>query len=129
MSTSHGRFVFSDLYILQLPPMLIYFILFLKCIVERYRQYPTPDAFWARFSEPNGKYMTYTMIVAAIQADREAEHQKVVELAHKEYGNHFDEVFSYKKAGKTHVLSKPCAIYKQYLKLHPDYNADNSSSV
>ena len=92
------------------------YCLYPQVITECWRK-GTPEQFWAAFSVPDGKELTYTLILERLAKERTAGYQQLSEDARKEYGDRFDEVFSYIKGGQRWVKSKACDIAKQYLKL------------
>ncbi|KAG1897689.1 uncharacterized protein F5891DRAFT_902528, partial [Suillus fuscotomentosus] len=82
-------------------------------VVERYRQ-GTPDHFWADFKTDSGERMKFTAIVQKLRDERKAEHTALVERAHREFHAKFDDLFTYRRGGEGHVMTKPSAIARKY---------------
>ncbi|KAG1888025.1 uncharacterized protein F5891DRAFT_987886 [Suillus fuscotomentosus] len=85
-------------------------------VVERYRQ-GTPDHFWADFKTDSGERMKFTAIVQKLRDERKAEHTALVERAHREFHAEFDDLFTYRRGGEGHVMTKPSAIARKYIEL------------
>lgn len=83
-----------------------------QVIVSRWRQ-GSPAEFWAEFSV-DGKYLTYTAIVARLAQQREAEDATLAEAALSEYGSAFAETFKYRRGSQWFVMQKPSIIAKHY---------------
>ncbi|KAG2115289.1 uncharacterized protein F5147DRAFT_569635 [Suillus discolor] len=79
-------------------------------VVECYRE-GTKAQFWEEFSA-DGKCMTYTVIVQKLCAKRKMALAAAVEHACKEYGDKFNDLFTYWKGGEEHVMVKPSAVAK-----------------
>ncbi|KIK33585.1 hypothetical protein CY34DRAFT_99330, partial [Suillus luteus UH-Slu-Lm8-n1] len=62
-------------------------------VVHRYRQ-STSEAFWTEFSV-DGRNMSFTAIIAALQKQCQVDKQDIVATACEEYGEEFDVKFSY----------------------------------
>lgn len=83
-----------------------------QIIVSRWRQ-GSPADFWAEFSM-DGKYLTYTAIVARLAQLREAEDATLAETARSEYGSAFADTFKYRRGSNWFVMRKPSIIAKHY---------------
>ncbi|KAG2755632.1 hypothetical protein P692DRAFT_201701187 [Suillus brevipes Sb2] len=84
-------------------------------VVSQYRQSTPPD-FWKEFSV-NGHAMNFIMIVNELRKQRNISKDNVVMRAHKEFGNSFDSLFSYRKGDKVHVMRDKSAIARRYRQL------------
>ncbi|KAG2131340.1 hypothetical protein DEU56DRAFT_740110 [Suillus clintonianus] len=84
-------------------------------VVERYRQ-GSPEQFWAAFSA-DSKHLKFTAIIRALHEERASIHAAVAECAHREYGAQFADLFTYRKGGEEHLMTKPSAIMKRYKEL------------
>jgi hypothetical protein len=75
-----------------------------------------PAEFWERFSADE-KPLSFTGIMAILRSERMAVDAALAEQAKAEYGDDFMKEFSYRRGSNQLVMSKPCAIAKQYHKL------------
>ncbi|KAJ7050800.1 hypothetical protein C8F01DRAFT_1067449 [Mycena amicta] len=89
-----------------------------KHLVTAYHK-TTPDAFWARFSTDKGR-MSYTALMRALRDDRMQLARDIAQRARDEFGDTFEENFSYRKRGTDHVMTNEAIIAKHYLHLKPD---------
>ncbi|KAG2754065.1 hypothetical protein P692DRAFT_20816052 [Suillus brevipes Sb2] len=85
-------------------------------VVERYRR-GTPDHLWADFKTDSGEQMKFTAIVQKLRDERKAEHAALVERAHREFHAEFDDLFTYRRGGEGHVMTKLSAITRKYIEL------------
>jgi len=86
-----------------------------KDLVHCYRK-GTPSEFWERFSV-DGKTLSFTAIIAILRSERMVADAVLAEQVREEYGEDFEKEFSYRRGSERLVMSKPCAIAKQYRKL------------
>lgn len=93
-----------------------------KFIVGGFKSFDTPEQFWEAMSVPpthpetkrvNFKNISSTLRDMRIERDRKDMQRAKTEYTEKVYG----EIFSYKKAGKVHVLTKPDRVARRY-RLH-----------
>ena len=78
-----------------------------------------PKEFWSEFTTPAGKLLSYMAIVRRLQEQREAADLVLAEKAWQEYGDRFNDIFSYRGRGSEHVvMSKTSDIAKHYCRLH-----------
>jgi hypothetical protein len=84
--------------------------------VKRYRK-GTPELFWAAFSSADGKKLTYTLILERLAKERTARYKQLSMDARMEYGDRFNNIFSYTKGGQCMVKSRTCDIAKQYCEM------------
>jgi hypothetical protein len=89
-----------------------------QVLIHRFRQ-GSPEEFWSEFSTSSCKRLSYTAIVGRLQEQREAADLVLAEKAREEYGNRFNNVFSYRGRGSEMVvMSKTSDIAKHYRKTH-----------
>ena len=86
-------------------------------LVHRFQR-GSPKDFWSEFTTA-GKPLSYTAIVRRLQEQHEAADLILTEKARQEYGDTFNNVFSYRGRGSEQVvMSKTSDIAKHYCKLH-----------
>lgn len=61
--------------------------------------------------------MNFTMIVNELRKQRNISKDNIVMRAHKEFGNSFNSLFSYRKGDKVHVMRDKSAIARRYRQL------------
>ena len=89
-----------------------------QVLVQCFRQ-GSPQEFWSEFTAPTGKPLSYTAIVRQLQEQCEAADLVLAEKAQQEYGNRFNNIFSYRGHGSEQVvMSKTSDIVKHYRRLH-----------
>ena len=89
-----------------------------QVLVQCFRR-GSPQEFWSEFTTPAGKPLSYTAIVRQLQEQHEAADLILAEKARQEYGNRFNDVFSYRGRGSEQVvMSKTSDIAKHYRRLH-----------
>ncbi|KAG1818446.1 uncharacterized protein BJ212DRAFT_1269067 [Suillus subaureus] len=84
-------------------------------IVSQYRQ-STPEDFWKEFSV-NGCAMKFTRIVNKLHRQHNISNDDMVTQVHKEFGDAFDSLFSYRKGDEVHVMRNKSAIVHCYWQL------------
>jgi hypothetical protein len=94
-----------------------------QVVVHRYRQ-GTPEEFWKEFTR-DGVRMNFTRIVAELAQQRVAVDDVLARQATTEYGSSFPSLFSYRKGGVSHVMSKPADIAKRYRQLKGSVESDD----
>ncbi|KAG2114583.1 uncharacterized protein F5147DRAFT_569971 [Suillus discolor] len=86
-----------------------------RYVVECYRE-GTEAQFWEEFSA-DGKCMSYTVIIQKLCAKRKMVLTAAVEHACKEYGDEFNDLFTYWKGREEHVMVKPSVVAKRFNQL------------
>lgn len=102
--------------------------LVLQFIVAERERFPSEDAFWARYSEDNGKHFNFQKILDTLQGGRKDEDEKDAAAALRFFENDLTHprargYFHYKKTGRVHVCTKTQAIatkWRALLRDHPD---------
>jgi hypothetical protein len=99
-------------------PLFTTLTAFAKSLVTEYRALGSEE-FWAKYSS-DGKPLPITNILKQVKEARLQEDRRVVELAKVQYGDDFQNIFVYRKAGSSvpHVLLQPYAIANRYRKLN-----------
>jgi hypothetical protein len=69
--------------------------------------------FWIKYSI-DGKKLGISQIHRKISAEARKVDEEVAETARREYGDTFQDYFSYRRSGRLHVLSKAKAIAHRY---------------
>ncbi|KAF8241116.1 hypothetical protein L208DRAFT_1229304, partial [Tricholoma matsutake] len=89
-----------------------------KVLVHHFHR-GSPQEFWSEFTTSAGKLLSYMVIVRQLQKQHEAADLVFAEKAWEEYGNRFNNVFSYCGRGSEQVvMSKMSDIVKHYCRLH-----------
>jgi hypothetical protein len=89
----------------------------LQVVIERWRR-TTPEDFWKEFSHDDGTRMTFTGIIACLRQQRLAQDRAIAEQAHREYGDTFQDHFTYRRGSQVLIMSDPVSIAKRYRSLH-----------
>ncbi len=80
---------------------VVHFLTFcLQYFVEAYQASPTPEAFWAEFSDSRGQRLKFTPIKKILLTRRTDANLVLAQQVLMEYGNDFINHFSYKLNGK-----------------------------
>lgn len=69
--------------------------------------------------------MTYSDICKSLQDTRAQDDERIAAQAREEYGEEFDQIFTYKKNSRIHVKRKVADIAKQYCALKGDVDDDD----
>ncbi|PBK83412.1 hypothetical protein ARMGADRAFT_905350, partial [Armillaria gallica] len=85
-----------------------------KYFVEAYQASPTPDAFWAEFSDSRGQRLKFTPIKRILLTRRTDANLVLAQQALMEYGDDFINHFSYKLNGKLVRLTDVPTIVRLY---------------
>ncbi|THH11241.1 hypothetical protein EW146_g8112 [Bondarzewia mesenterica] len=97
-----------------------------KYIVEAYEALGrSKDAFWARFRKPSGEPMNYQAILDALQQERSSAFGADAADARHFFGDNLQRddaggVFTYRKCGAVHVVSKDKEVAVRWCKLLAD---------
>ncbi|KAI0327610.1 hypothetical protein GY45DRAFT_1100462 [Cubamyces sp. BRFM 1775] len=99
-----------------------------KHLVEERDRFPSDDAFWARYSDAEGKHFNQQTILAHLQKAREEENNRDAAAALKFFDNDLNHplahgYFVYKKGNVFSLCSKPEAIARKWRELlnhHPE---------
>lgn len=95
---------------------------FLQVIAEHYLR-DGSQAFWCEFSV-DGKSMTYTAISNVLRKQRKDNNVALEHAARTEYGDHFNEFFSYRKGSTRRLLVKTAQIASRYQALQAGISID-----
>ena len=94
---------------------VVHFLTFcLQYFVEAYQASPTPDAFWAEFSDSRGQRLKFTPIKRILLTRRTDANLVLAQQALMEYGDDFINHFSYKLNGKLVRLTDVPTIVRLY---------------
>ena len=90
-----------------------------KFIVGGFKIFDTPEEFWAAMSlpstMPNSKVINFRKISETLRKIRSERDSKDVEKARAKYmEDEYQSMFSYKKRGKVHIMTKPKDIARRY---------------
>ncbi|PBK75764.1 hypothetical protein ARMSODRAFT_1050463 [Armillaria solidipes] len=85
-----------------------------KHFVEAYRVSPTPETFWADFSDARGRRLKFTRIKGILLTRRTDANLVLAQQALTEFGDDFINHFSYKLDGKLKRITDVAAIARLY---------------
>ncbi|KAI0820316.1 hypothetical protein BC628DRAFT_918558 [Trametes gibbosa] len=98
-----------------------------KSIVEEREKYPSEEAFWEKYSDPEtGKRLTQQGIIVRIQTNRAADNKRDADAALEFFGGNLARqdahgYFTYTKNNITSLCTKPEAIARKWRELLVSY--------
>ncbi|KAF9022871.1 hypothetical protein BDZ89DRAFT_1137063 [Hymenopellis radicata] len=97
-----------------------------KFFMQAYETFATPAEFWNHFSTKDGKRRSIAQILQQLKEERTSRNTNLAQQARAHYGDRFNELFRYRKGGRTEVMQKDDCIARHYLQLQHGVTESNS---
>ncbi|KAF9027806.1 hypothetical protein BDZ89DRAFT_1160573 [Hymenopellis radicata] len=98
-----------------------------KFFMQAYETFATPAEFWNHFSTKDGKRRSIAQILRQLKEERTSRNTNLAQQARVYYGDRFNELFRYRKGGRTEVMQKDDCIARRYLQLQRGVTESDSN--